>query len=53
MNSLIIVFLQERDQVRRMITMIDSFYERHVKMVCTAAEEQITTTTSTTIAAAM
>jgi len=34
--------LQERDQVRRMITMIDSFYERHVKLVCTAAREPFT-----------
>lgn len=28
--------LQERDQVRRFITMIDAFYERHTKLVCTA-----------------
>mmetsp|Transcript_88893 Transcript_88893/g.229310 ORF Transcript_88893/g.229310 Transcript_88893/m.229310 type:complete len:624 (+) Transcript_88893:132-2003(+) len=29
--------LQERDQVRRFITLIDAFYEKHTKMVCTAA----------------
>jgi len=28
--------LAERDQVRRFITMIDAFYERHTKLVCTA-----------------
>jgi predicted ATPase len=28
--------MQERDQVRRFIVMIDSFYERHTKLVCTA-----------------
>jgi len=28
--------LQERDQVRRFIVMIDAFYERHTKLVCTA-----------------
>uniref|UniRef100_A0A7S2PJF2 EF-hand domain-containing protein n=1 Tax=Zooxanthella nutricula TaxID=1333877 RepID=A0A7S2PJF2_9DINO len=28
--------LQERDQVRRFITMIDAFYERHTKLHCTA-----------------
>lgn len=28
--------LQERDQVRRFITMVDAFYERHTKLVCTA-----------------
>jgi len=28
--------LQERDQVRRFIVLIDSFYERHTKLVCTA-----------------
>jgi hypothetical protein len=33
--------LQERDQVRRLITMIDSFYERHVKLVCTAERDPI------------
>eukprot|EP00933_Yihiella_yeosuensis_P043629 TRINITY_DN3852_c0_g1_i1.p1 TRINITY_DN3852_c0_g1~~TRINITY_DN3852_c0_g1_i1.p1 ORF type:complete len:638 (+),score=149.00 TRINITY_DN3852_c0_g1_i1:190-2103(+) len=31
--------LQERDQVRRFITLVDAFYERHTKLVCTAAEE--------------
>jgi len=34
--------LQDRDQVRRMITMIDSFYERHVKLVCTATKDPLT-----------
>jgi len=29
--------LQERDQVRRFITLVDAFYERHTKLVCTAA----------------
>lgn len=28
--------MQERDQVRRLITCIDSFYERHTKVLCTA-----------------
>jgi len=28
--------MQERDQVRRLITMIDVFYEKHTKVVCTA-----------------
>jgi predicted ATPase/Ca2+-binding EF-hand superfamily protein len=28
--------LQERDQVRRFITLVDTFYERHTKLVCTA-----------------
>jgi len=28
--------MQERDQVRRFITLIDAFYERHTKLVCTA-----------------
>jgi len=31
--------MQERDQVRRFITMIDNFYERHTKLVCTAAND--------------
>jgi len=31
--------MQERDQVRRFITMIDTFYDRHVKVVCLADEE--------------
>jgi len=34
--------LQERDQVRRFITLIDTFYERHTKLVCTAAREPMT-----------
>lgn len=34
--------LQERDQVRRMITMIDSFYEKRVKLVCTAGADPMT-----------
>lgn len=33
---------QERDQVRRLITMIDSFYERHTKLVCTAGKDALT-----------
>jgi len=33
--------LQERDQVRRFITMIDAFYERHTKLICTAEEDPI------------
>jgi len=33
--------LQERDQVRRFITCIDSFYERHTKLVCTADHDPI------------
>jgi len=28
--------LQERDQVRRFITLVDSLYERHTKLICTA-----------------
>jgi len=28
--------LQERDQVRRLITLVDCLYERHTKLVCTA-----------------
>lgn len=31
-----VLTLQERDQVRRLITMIDAFYDNHTKMVCTA-----------------
>jgi len=34
--------LQERDQVRRFITLIDTFYERHTKLVCVAAREPMT-----------
>jgi len=34
--------LQERDQVRRFITLIDAFYERHTKLVCTADRDPIT-----------
>jgi len=34
--------MQERDQVRRFITCIDAFYERHVKLVCTADLDPIT-----------
>jgi len=33
--------MQERDQVRRFITMIDAFYEKHTKLVCTAARDPI------------
>eukprot|EP00930_Biecheleria_cincta_P068943 TRINITY_DN56762_c0_g1_i1.p1 TRINITY_DN56762_c0_g1~~TRINITY_DN56762_c0_g1_i1.p1 ORF type:complete len:638 (+),score=149.05 TRINITY_DN56762_c0_g1_i1:46-1914(+) len=33
--------LQERDQVRRFITLVDAFYEKHTKMVCTAEEDPI------------
>jgi len=33
--------LQEKDQVRRFITMIDAFYERHTKLVCTADEDPV------------
>ncbi|CAK0861899.1 unnamed protein product, partial [Prorocentrum cordatum] len=33
--------MQERDQVRRFITCIDSLYERHTKVVCTAALDPI------------
>merc|ERR1712232_209446 len=33
--------LQERDQVRRFITLIDSLYERHVKVLCTADADPI------------
>jgi len=33
--------LQERDQVRRFITMVDAFYEKHTKLVCTADEDPI------------
>mmetsp|Transcript_109865 Transcript_109865/g.342444 ORF Transcript_109865/g.342444 Transcript_109865/m.342444 type:complete len:799 (-) Transcript_109865:75-2471(-) len=33
--------LQERDQVRRFITLIDAFYERHTKLVCTADRDPI------------
>ena len=32
---------QERDQVRRFITLIDALYESHAKMVCTAALDPI------------
>jgi predicted ATPase len=39
--------LQERDQVRRFITMIDAFYERHTKLVCTADRDPITLFTVT------
>lgn len=28
--------LQERDQVRRFITLVDALYERHTKLICTA-----------------
>lgn len=34
--------IQERDQVRRLITLIDSFYERHIKLVCTADRDPLT-----------
>jgi len=34
--------LQERDQVRRFITLIDTFYERHTKLVCTADRDPLT-----------
>lgn len=33
--------LQERDQVRRFITLIDAFYEKHVKLLCTADDHAI------------
>jgi len=33
--------MQERDQVRRFITMIDAFYERHTKLVCSAAKDPV------------
>lgn len=33
--------LQERDQVRRLITMIDAFYERHTKLVCQAPVDPV------------
>eukprot|EP00438_Fugacium_kawagutii_P026159 Skav212232 [mRNA] locus=scaffold4279:94043:99942:+ [translate_table: standard] len=33
--------LQERDQVRRFITLIDQLYEAHAKVVCTAAKDPI------------
>merc|ERR1719235_1667296 len=33
--------LQERDQVRRFITLIDSLYERHTKVLCTADADPI------------
>lgn len=33
--------MQERDQVRRMINCIDSFYECHTKVVCTAGADPI------------
>jgi len=33
--------LQERDQVRRCITLIDCLYERHTKLVCTAGASPI------------
>lgn len=33
--------LQERDQVRRFITLIDAFYERHTKLVCTADKDAV------------
>mmetsp|Transcript_123875 Transcript_123875/g.385755 ORF Transcript_123875/g.385755 Transcript_123875/m.385755 type:complete len:183 (-) Transcript_123875:387-935(-) len=33
--------LQERDQVRRFITFIDSMYERKIKLVCTADDDPI------------
>eukprot|EP00933_Yihiella_yeosuensis_P050176 TRINITY_DN47938_c0_g1_i1.p1 TRINITY_DN47938_c0_g1~~TRINITY_DN47938_c0_g1_i1.p1 ORF type:complete len:593 (+),score=127.47 TRINITY_DN47938_c0_g1_i1:41-1819(+) len=33
--------LQERDQVRRFITFIDSLYERHTKFICTAELDPI------------
>ena len=32
---------QERDQVRRFITLIDALYESHAKVVCTAALDPI------------
>lgn len=34
--------MQERDQVRRFITMVDAFYEKHTKLVCTADLEPYT-----------
>ena len=33
--------LQERDQVRRFITLIDALYDRHTKFLCTAAKDPI------------
>lgn len=33
--------MQERDQVRRFITLIDTLYETHTKLVCTAALDPI------------
>jgi predicted ATPase len=33
--------MQERDQVRRFITAVDAFYERHTKLIITAAEDPI------------
>jgi len=33
--------LQERDQVRRFITFVDAAYERHTKLICTAADDPI------------
>ena len=33
--------MQERDQVRRFITLIDSLYECHTKVVCTAELDPI------------
>jgi hypothetical protein len=33
--------LQERDQVRRFITLIDALYDRHTKFLCTAADDPI------------
>jgi len=33
--------LQERDQVRRFITLVDSLYERHTKLLCTADRDPI------------
>lgn len=33
--------MQERDQVRRFITLIDAFYERHTKLVCTADRDPV------------
>lgn len=33
--------MQERDQVRRFITLIDALYESHAKVVCTAALDPI------------
>mmetsp|Transcript_66816 Transcript_66816/g.186505 ORF Transcript_66816/g.186505 Transcript_66816/m.186505 type:complete len:536 (-) Transcript_66816:102-1709(-) len=34
--------LQERDQVRRLITMVDTFYEKHTKVVLTAEKDPLT-----------